>query len=62
MKCLIIGAGGIGCYYGARLLEAKHEVTFVARGAHLEAMQQQGLTIEHEALKFHAPVDAVTME
>lgn len=62
MKVLIIGAGGIGCYYGARLLEAGHPVTFVARGAHLDAMQQQGLSVEHEALHFHAPVDALSME
>ena len=62
MKCLIIGAGGIGCYYGARLLEAGHAVTFVARGAHLEAMQQQGLRVEHEALKFQGHVDALSME
>ncbi len=62
MKFLIIGAGGIGCYYGARLLEAGHAVTFVARGAHLEAMQQQGLTVEHEALLFNAPVEALSMD
>jgi len=62
MKFLIIGAGGIGCYYGARLLEAGHAVTFVARGAHLEAMQQQGLKVEHEALHFHTDVEALSME
>ncbi|MBP0047978.1 2-dehydropantoate 2-reductase [Marinobacterium sp. AK62] len=61
MKCLIIGAGGIGCYYGARLIEASHDVTFVARGEHLKAMQQQGLSVEHEALQFQAPVDALSM-
>ena len=61
MKCLIIGAGGIGCYYGARLLNAGHEVSFVARGKHLEAMQQQGLKVEHEALAFNQPVDALSM-
>ncbi|GAA0681915.1 2-dehydropantoate 2-reductase [Marinobacterium maritimum] len=62
MKFLIIGAGGIGCYYGARLLEAGHAVTFIARGAHLEAMQQQGLTVEHEAMQFNAAVDAMSMD
>lgn len=61
MKCLIIGAGGIGCYYGARLLEAGHAVSFVARGAHLEAMQQQGLHVEHEALQFQGQVDALSL-
>lgn len=62
MKFLIIGAGGIGCYYGARLIEAGHQVTFVARGAHLEAMQSQGLKVEHEALEFNAAVDARAMQ
>ncbi len=62
MKFLIVGAGGIGCYYGARLLEAGHQVTFVARGPHLEAMQKQGLSVEHEALHFNAAVDAQAME
>ncbi len=61
MKFLIIGAGGIGCYYGARLLEAGHAVTFIARGAHLEAMQQHGLNVAHEALQFNAAVDAMDM-
>jgi 2-dehydropantoate 2-reductase len=62
MNCLIIGAGGIGCYYGARLLEAGHGVTFVARGAHLQAMQQQGLRVEHETLHFSSAVDALSLE
>lgn len=62
MKCLIIGAGGIGCYYGARLLQAGHAITLVARGEHLQAMQQQGLQVEHETLHFREPVDALSME
>lgn len=43
MRILIMGSGGIGGYYGARLLKAGNEVVFVARGAHLEAMQRRGL-------------------
>jgi 2-dehydropantoate 2-reductase len=43
MRILIMGSGGIGGYYGARLLKAGNEVVFVARGAHLEAMQSRGL-------------------
>jgi len=62
MKCLIIGAGGIGCYYGARLLQAGHALTLVARGKHLQVMQQQGLRVEHEALHFRERVDALSME
>ena len=39
MRIAIIGAGGIGCIYGAALAKAGADVTFVARGAHLAAMQ-----------------------
>lgn len=42
----IMGSGGIGGYVGARLVQAGYETTFIARGAHLEAMKQSGLRIE----------------
>lgn len=45
MKYLIIGAGGTGACLGAYLAHAGQEVTFIARGKHLEAMQTNGLTI-----------------
>lgn len=62
MKVAIWGAGGIGCYYGARLQQAGHDVLFIARGAHLKAMQQKGLKVEHETLEFDQPVDALSQE
>jgi len=46
MRIAVIGAGGIGAIYGAALAKAGADVTFVARGAHLKAMQQSGLKIE----------------
>lgn len=46
MKIMIMGAGALGCYFGGRLQAAGHDVTYVARGAHLEAMQANGLRIE----------------
>jgi 2-dehydropantoate 2-reductase len=46
MKILVMGAGALGCYFGARLQAAGHDVTFVARGPHLDAMRAQGLRIE----------------
>ena len=46
MKFAIIGVGGIGGYLGARLAAAGHEVVFVARGAHAEAMRRDGLTLK----------------
>src|SRR6185369_3197946 len=46
MRIAVIGTGGIGAIYGAALAKAGADVTFVARGAHLAAMQQNGLKIE----------------
>src|SRR5579872_6036892 len=46
MRIAIVGAGGIGAIYGAALAKAGEDVTFVARGAHLRAMQDNGLKIE----------------
>jgi 2-dehydropantoate 2-reductase len=46
MRIAVIGAGGIGAIYGAALAKAGADVTFVARGAHVAAMQQHGLRIE----------------
>jgi len=45
MRFAIVGAGGLGGYYGARLAEAGHEVAFIARGAQLEAMRRNGLKV-----------------
>lgn len=46
MKIAMIGTGGVGGYFGGRLAQAGHSVTFLARGAHLEALQRQGLTVK----------------
>ena len=46
MKIVMMGSGGVGGYFGARLMAGGADVHFVARGAHLEAMRSQGLTIE----------------
>src|ERR1700760_2274876 len=48
MKIVVLGAGGVGGYFGGRLAAAGHDVTFVARGAHLAAMLQSGLRITSE--------------
>ena len=49
MKILIMGSGGVGGFYGGRLANTGCDITFVARGAHLAAMRDHGLTIESEA-------------
>lgn len=46
MRVAVIGAGGIGGPLGASLAAAGHDVTFVARGAHLAAIRANGLRIE----------------
>jgi 2-dehydropantoate 2-reductase len=45
MKIAVMGAGAIGCYFGARLAAAGEEVHFIARGPQLAAMQARGLTV-----------------
>jgi len=45
MRVLVAGAGGVGGYFGARLVRAGTPVTFLARGAHLEAMRRDGLRV-----------------
>ena len=45
MRIAIMGAGGVGGYYGARLAHAGNDVTFIARGEHLRAIQSSGLTL-----------------
>jgi len=46
MKIAILGAGGVGGYYGGLLARSGQEVTFVARGAHLAAIRSDGLRVE----------------
>ena len=46
MKYVVVGAGGVGGYFGARLAADGNEVAFLARGAHGEAMRRNGLTIK----------------
>ena len=41
-----MGAGGVGGYFGARLQQAGHDVVFFARGKHLAALREQGLTLK----------------
>lgn len=46
MKIAIIGTGGIGGYFGAKLVQAGYDVTFIARGEHLKTIQNSGLVIK----------------
>lgn len=46
MRIAIMGAGGVGGYFGARLAQTGNDVAFVARGPHLAAMRERGLTVK----------------
>ena len=60
MRIAIMGSGGVGGYAGAWLQQAGHEVVFIARGAHLAALQREGLRIEHPELALHLPQVSAT--
>jgi 2-dehydropantoate 2-reductase len=45
----MMGSGGVGGFFGGRLAHAGCDVSFIARGAHLAAMRERGLTIENES-------------
>jgi 2-dehydropantoate 2-reductase len=49
MRIAVMGTGGIGGYYGARLAAAGHEVAFIARGEHLRAMLRDGFALRGPA-------------
>jgi 2-dehydropantoate 2-reductase len=46
MRVAIMAAGAVGGYFGARLAAAGHDVAFIARGAHRDAIRRDGLKIE----------------
>ena len=45
MNVVVMGTGGVGGYFGAKLARSGTAATFVARGAHLDAIRERGLTI-----------------
>jgi 2-dehydropantoate 2-reductase len=58
MHIAILGSGGVGGYFGGRLAASGAHVTFIARGAHLEALQNHGLRIESPLGNVSIPVTA----
>jgi 2-dehydropantoate 2-reductase len=53
MRIAVMGTGGVGGYFGARLAQGGCEVGFIARGAHLTAMHEQGLTLRSRLGDIH---------
>ena len=60
MRIAVMGAGGVGGYFGARLGVAGHDVAFIARGRHLAAMRERGLTVKSALGDIGLPRPAVT--
>ncbi|HSF43646.1 MAG TPA: ketopantoate reductase family protein [Thermoanaerobaculia bacterium] len=58
MKIAILGAGGVGGYYGGILARAGHDVAILARGAHLEALREKGLEVRAPEGTFTAAITA----
>lgn len=56
MRIVVIGTGGLGGYFGGLLAKAGHDVTFLARGEHLRALQSSGLKVKSVHGDFHLPV------
>ena len=46
MRIAVMAAGAVGGYFGGRMAEAGHDVAFIARGAHGDAIRRNGLNIE----------------
>ena len=60
MRITAMAAGAVGGYFGARMAAAGHDVFFIARGAHLEAIKKNGLKIESVHGDLHLPKPNVT--
>src|SRR5215211_6386383 len=55
MRVAVIGSGGVGGFVGGRLAKAGHEVAFLARGAHLDALRERGLRVQSTDGDFEVP-------
>lgn len=60
MRIAIMGAGALGAYFGARLADAGYDVTLIARGAHLKAIQSDGLFVDSPNGNLHLKNIAAT--
>jgi 2-dehydropantoate 2-reductase len=58
MQVAVVGAGAVGCYYGGLLLRAGHDVTFIGRQPHVDAINAHGLLLEMPSFTGHLPAKA----
>ena len=60
LSIAVMGAGSVGCYFGALLARAGHPVTLIGRAAHVQSIAQQGLRLQTASLDLFIPVRAST--
>lgn len=60
MKFAVVGAGGVGGFFGGRLAKSGEDVWFIARGTHLDAMKRVGLQINSTEGNFRVPPGRMT--
>jgi 2-dehydropantoate 2-reductase len=60
MQVAVVGAGAVGCYYGGLLLRAGHDVTFIGRQPHVDAINAHGLLLDTKSFNGRLPAKAAT--
>jgi len=60
MQVAVVGAGAVGCYYGGLLLRAGHDVTFIGRQPHVDAINAHGLLLDTKTFNGRLPAKAAT--
>ena len=60
LRIAVMGAGAVGCYFGALLARAGHAVTLIGRPAHVQAIQARGLRLQTATEDVHVPLAAST--
>ncbi|KWA07573.1 ketopantoate reductase family protein [Burkholderia territorii] len=60
MRFAVLGAGAVGCYFGGMLALHGHDVVFIGRPLHVDAIRDRGLRIQTRAFDRHVPADAST--
>jgi 2-dehydropantoate 2-reductase len=60
VQIAIVGAGAVGCYYGGLLARAGHDVTFIGRRTHVDAINAHGLLLDTQTFKRYVSAKATT--
>ncbi|OSJ34997.1 MULTISPECIES: ketopantoate reductase family protein [Bradyrhizobium] len=60
MQIAIVGAGAVGCFYGGLLARAGHDVLFIGRRVHVDAINSRGLLLDTQNFKGYLPASAAT--